>query len=434
MVLNTGAQRRDHHSPTPPATGATVNFTGGGLDIDTTSGAGITTTSTTIGAGTINITGSGNTIFANGSGTALSIVNTNIGASDVTFQSISAGTGSNSAGNGITLDNTGANGGLHITGTGSAGSGGTIQHKSGADGSNTSGIGIYLNNTYDVQLNRMQLNHFDNFAIRGNNVTNFTLANSVINGTSGNVTSGADEAAIRFDGLLGRASITNSNLQGGHEYIVKVLNASGVLDRFEVSGTTIGNNFDAAAGNGGDAFQVVASGTSTVNVSVTNSTFQGAGANVVNFTAQNSANMDVVFRNNNITNSHANQAGATSNLLVASSSTGNVTYDIQNNTIIANTVSAIANTSNGIAVAKGLPDTGSGGTMSGNHQRQPDRQSGRCRLGFGLHRDLRFVARLGHPHHRHYQQQYLSFQRGGHPSQGQRPADRRQQRPQRHPA
>ncbi len=346
------------------ATGATVNFTGGTLAITTGSGAGITATSTTVGAGTINITGSGNTIVS-GAGAAINIANTNIGSNDITFQSVSAGTGVGSAGVGISLDNTGSNGGLHITGTGSAGSGGTIQHKTGVDNSNTAGIGIYLNNTYDVQLNRMQLNDFDNFAIRGNNVTNFTLADSTINGISGNVTSAADEAAIRFDGLLGVASITNSNLQGGWEYIVKVLNSSGTLDRFTVANTTIGNNHDSNTGNGGDGFQVVASGTATVNVSVTNSIFQGAGANVVNFSAQNSANMDVVFRNNNISNNHANQAGATSNLLVFSTSTGNVTYDIQNNTITADTVSAIHNTSNGIAVAKGVPDTGSGGTMSG---------------------------------------------------------------------
>lgn len=84
------------------------------------------------------------------------------------------------------MDTTGSLGGLHVTGTGTAGSGGTIQHKTGTDMSRTGGIGIYLNNTSDVQLDRMQLNDFDNFAIRGNNVNGFSLANSVVNGASGN--------------------------------------------------------------------------------------------------------------------------------------------------------------------------------------------------------------------------------------------------------
>ena len=68
-------------------TGATINFSGGGLDIDTTSGTGFLAT----GGGTVNVTGTGNTIFANGAGTALNIANTNIGASDVTFQSYFCG-------------------------------------------------------------------------------------------------------------------------------------------------------------------------------------------------------------------------------------------------------------------------------------------------------------------------------------------------------
>ena len=65
------------------------------------------------------------------------------------------------------MDGTGSSGGLKIKGTGSAISGGTIANKTGADGSTTTGIGIYLNNTANVAIDRMQLNDFDNYAIRG---------------------------------------------------------------------------------------------------------------------------------------------------------------------------------------------------------------------------------------------------------------------------
>src|SRR5207253_1594287 len=98
------------------------------------------------------------------SGTALSVVRTTIGANDLTFQHINSGTGSAT---GIYLDTTGTLGGLHVTGTGTAGSGGSIHNKTGSDFSRTTGIGIYLNDTADVQLDRMQLNDFSNFAIRG---------------------------------------------------------------------------------------------------------------------------------------------------------------------------------------------------------------------------------------------------------------------------
>ena len=61
---------------------ANFNFTGGNMTIDATgSGAGFVAT----GGGTVNVTGSGNHI-ATTTGTALNVVNTTIGASNVTFQ------------------------------------------------------------------------------------------------------------------------------------------------------------------------------------------------------------------------------------------------------------------------------------------------------------------------------------------------------------
>jgi hypothetical protein len=143
-----------------------------------------------------------------------------IGASGLTFQSISAGAAAGSAGNGITLDTTGNTAGLTVTGTGSAASGGTIQHKTGADGSVTSGIGIYLNSTKSPSFDRMQLNDFQNFAIRGTGVTGFSFTNSVVNSTGGgwngtNSTGGVEESSISFDGLTGSATISNSSVSGG---------------------------------------------------------------------------------------------------------------------------------------------------------------------------------------------------------------------------
>ena len=361
-------------------TGTTINFSNGGLDINTTSGKGFDATG---GATALSVTGSGNSITST-TGTALNVNATTIGANGLTFRSISAGTGAGSAGNGINLDTTGSNAGLTVTGTGSAASGGTIQHKTGADGNSAAGIGIYLNSTKNASFNWMQMNDFDNFAIRGSNVDGFVFDNSVISGISGSVVNASDEAAIRFGGtlssdptgLFGSASISNSNISGGYEYVIKILNNSGVLNRLTIDNTTIGANHDAASGNGGDAFQLVTHNSATSNVTVTDSIFTSAGADLFNAAADNAANMDVVFRNNNVSNNHANQAGASSNVLVFSTSTGAVSYDISHNTVVADTVSAIANTSNGIAVAKGVPDSGSGGTMTGTVNANTIGQSG----------------------------------------------------------
>ncbi|HWO02277.1 MAG TPA: HYR domain-containing protein [Blastocatellia bacterium] len=291
----------------------------------------------------------------------------------ISLTSVSA----NGGNNGIILTNT--SGGFAITGDGTNAqnsSGGTIQNMTtGADGA-VAGRGISVSNVSNLSLRQMNMHDFSNFAIFGSNVTGFTFDYSVISGVSGSVVSAADEAAIRFDGLFGTASISHSDVSGGFEYVIKILNSSGTLNRLTMNSTTIGGNHDAASGNGADAFQLVAQNSATANVTVSNSTFTSAGANLFNAVARNQSNMDVVFCTNMVSNNHANQAGASSNVLVFSTSTGNVTYAISNNTVLADTVSAIANTSNGIAVAKGVPDTGTGGSMIGTVTNNTVGQSG----------------------------------------------------------
>ena len=164
----------------------------------------------------------------------------------------------------------------------------------------------------------MQLNDFQNFGIRGNDVTGFTFDNSVLSGTNGTTAGASDEAAISFNNLLGSASISNSNISNGFEYILKVLNSSGTLNRLTVDNTDFGTNNTAL---GGDAFQIVASNTATVNVTVTNSGFTNAREDLFNAAVTQTADMDLVFRNNTLSNNHTNKVSAASNLLLFSTST-----------------------------------------------------------------------------------------------------------------
>jgi hypothetical protein len=69
--------------------------------------------------------------------------------------------------------------------------------------------------------------------------------------------------------------------------------------------------------------------------------------------------MDVVFRDNTLSNNHSNKVSAASNFLLFSTSNGTVTYDVSHNTFTTGA------TGSALAVAKGVPDTGSGGTMTG---------------------------------------------------------------------
>ncbi|WP_179295984.1 S-layer family protein [Mesorhizobium sp. WSM4312] len=352
-------------------TNATINFTGGGLVINTTSGTGFNAT----GGGTVTVQGSGNTITST-TGTALDVENTNIDSGNLVFQSISSNGGS---ADGIILVNTGTaagNGGLHVTGTGSAGSGGTIANKSGADGSATQGTGIFLNGTKGVQLAWMQLNDFGNFAIRGNNVTGFTLDHGVISGDSGTSNSLSDglasfanvgEDAIRLTNLLGSGSITNSNISGGYTNTIMVENNTGTLNRLTIDSSTIGGRSDNGTGmNDGINFQADA-GSTAMNLTVSNSALTTARANLVAATGGVGTNMDVQLVGNTVTNNHPVTVSGGTAFDIAS--LGNVTFNIANNTFdmhAANGGTGIK--SHVIEVNKG---SGSGnsifdGTISGN--------------------------------------------------------------------
>jgi large repetitive protein len=110
-------------------TGATIAFSGG-LTLATGANPAFAAT----GGGTVTVTGT-NTIVTT-TGTALNVANTTIGASGLTFQSISA----NGAPNGIVLNSTGSTAGLTVTGTGTAGTGGTIQNTT-SDGVRLTSVG-----------------------------------------------------------------------------------------------------------------------------------------------------------------------------------------------------------------------------------------------------------------------------------------------------
>src|ERR1043166_7104137 len=156
-------------------TGTTINFTGG-LNISTGANAAFTAT----GGGTVNVcdespcnpaaTGALVNTLTTTTATALNVANTNIGANNLEFKSISSTGGSN---NGIILNTTGSAGGPKgarqgsTTTVGGNASGGTISGKSGADNSTTQGTGIWLNSTSNVVLRRMTVTGINqNFGIR----------------------------------------------------------------------------------------------------------------------------------------------------------------------------------------------------------------------------------------------------------------------------
>jgi hypothetical protein len=271
----------------------------------------------------------------------------------VTLTSVAA----NGGNNGIVLTNTG--GSFTVTGDGTNapnGSGGTIQNMMGGADGTAAGRGISLSNVQNFSLTAVNLHDFSNFAIRGTTVTGFTLNHSVISGAIGNSAGASDEAAISFDNLLGSASILNSNIGRGFEFIVKISNSRGTLNRLTMDGDTFGS-VDRALGS--DAVQIVARNTAVLKATVTNSVFTQAREDLFNAAAAGASSIDLVFRGNRLSNSHPAVLSTASSVLLFSTSTGAVTYDISCNSMRDADGSALV-------AAKGASDSGSGGTMTGS--------------------------------------------------------------------
>src|SRR5205823_5827010 len=252
----------------------------------------------------------------------------------LTFQSISASGGAN----GIVLFGTGSSAGLSVTGTGTAGSGGSISGMVGADVATNGGadlgsaippgVGVYLKNASAVSFAYMNFpGTFGNFGILGYSVNGFTLANTTMTGTYGDNVN-QDEDTVHFITLTGSASITSSTISNGAESNLRVVNASGTLNRLTLQSDTFGLN---QTGGGGGTLIEADGG--TTNVTVLDSTFQGSRGTPFDAISQIGATMDLVFgspgHGNTIHNTHPNIVPFAQDLAVTP--TGMETFDINSN-------------------------------------------------------------------------------------------------------
>ena len=335
--------------------GGTIRFDGG-INLSTGATTAFNATGNTGMTLIVTDTVSTSNILAATTGTALNVANTTIGAEGLTFQSISS-SGGNAAG--IILNTTGTSGGVTVTGLdggdadsfADAGSGGTIANKGGGNAwsfaggtptlnGSTDGVGIYLNNTRGVSLSGMQLNDFTNAAISSFASSNFSMSDTTVSGTNGNDTA-QDESSLFFYNLTGTGAITRSNISGGFEENLHILNQSGTLNRFTVDASTFGFN-NTANGNNNIMVESQNFGT-TLNFTLQNSTIMGARADWINASNNFSSTMDVVILNNvfdNLGAEHNSGSMAGGNRVVLGS-VGTMTFDINDNTLTGSLGEAI---------------------------------------------------------------------------------------------
>jgi hypothetical protein len=290
-VLNTGTSDAVSFSSSD---GHTLNLTGGGLDVDTTTGQGLFANN----SGTLVVSGTGNSINSV-SATGLNVANTDFGAAGATFQSIASGnaTAAADAANGIVLNNTGSTAGLTVTGTGNTTQGG---NDSGGMIQNTTGAGVVLTSTRSTSLNNMHVaNTAGGPGVDGTGVTNFsftngTIENSAFNSSNVTICSSAPATAhCPFDSNIafndngttvnnvdGAVTITNNVLNRAYQFGVDILNNSGTISDLNVS-TNAMTSPTVAADTAGSGIRAQALGSDSTVGSITKGELNGN--NIQNF-------------------------------------------------------------------------------------------------------------------------------------------------------
>jgi hypothetical protein len=147
-------------------------------------------------------------------GTALNVANTTIGASGLTFRSISA----NGAVNGIVLNNTGATAGLTVSGN--AGSCTSAATCTGGAIQNTTGDGLVLTNTRNVSLTRLFVGTAGNQGINATTVNGLTLASARVQ-DAGN---GDNEHGLNLVNVTGTVTIDATTFSGASEDLIHLEN------------------------------------------------------------------------------------------------------------------------------------------------------------------------------------------------------------------
>jgi hypothetical protein len=138
-----------------------------------------------------------------------------------------------------------------------------------------------------------------------------------------------DDDTVHFCTLTGSANITNDTISNGAETNLRIVNASGTLNRLTIASSTFGLN----GAGGGDGVLLEADNSGTFNATVTDSTFQGSRGSPVQAVPQAGTSMDLVFgtpgHGNTIHNTHSNIVSFAQDLNVAAG--GTLTFDINSN-------------------------------------------------------------------------------------------------------
>ncbi|MCU1677352.1 MAG: hypothetical protein JWM93_2110, partial [Frankiales bacterium] len=298
-----------------------LRFENGGLNIDATSGAGITATN----SGSLVVLGTGNTVDTS-TGAALNVVNTDVAgpaAGGVNFQSIA----SNGAASGIVLNNTGNLARVNVTGNGGSCTspatctGGAIQ--------NSSGPGIALTSVgAGVDLTRMSVNGGGDDGIRATTVGGGLNLGSSRVANNGNA---VFERGLDYTNVTGSSTVASTTVTGSAETNARVANDVAGTNAIAVTGSTFSSNSTTTGAHG---LEIRGDNGATINASVTGSTFAANRDNAFLLgNAVGSPTMNLHFNNNTVTGGNASMLSGQPGIVVAPSAGAQTKVEIASNTV-----------------------------------------------------------------------------------------------------
>ena len=280
----------------------TVNFTGGALNIDTTSGEGLEATgnSSTGPDGTLNVTGTGNTIDTT-TGRALGVTDSNVGAtlrlrSKASHRTAPAPRASGSATPAATRSLTVAGGGSVVQGGNDTG--GDIQQSTNA--------GIYLANTKAPSFNNVKIDTSGHGGVTGSTgVHDFSFTNGKIlsSGHKAGVTPATNrDAAFDFadpsrrghsgNNVDGAITINNNTLTNNWGGTVLIKNSGGTISNAVITNNATSNTpSDGQSRSYGVQMSLLGNATSVANLTkadISNNTITHPRNGIIQITGGNS--------------------------------------------------------------------------------------------------------------------------------------------------
>jgi hypothetical protein len=131
---------------------------------------------------------------------------------------------------------------------------------------NSTGDAVRLISAENIAFDSFEISGSDVNGIFGQNVSNFTLSNSLISNNGDAV----NEGGLRFENLLGNATISNTTISGSAEHNIEISNFSGVLNALNITNSTISST---SAALGADGLLLETRNAAQANVVVSGSTF-----------------------------------------------------------------------------------------------------------------------------------------------------------------